>query len=146
MAVLILLPVALLAFQANLPVEKITDVHVCSTPVQTSGASTRNTDNRWITDLSVALTTPTDELRGRRIAVTDARIEQVDDGGFWIGASGDGCRLYVKPAEGRLIQVSVGELVDLQGEFRFPVKPEQRRELQDPSVYAYIVRQAPTGD
>jgi len=49
----------------------------------------------------------------------DARIEQVDDAGFWIGGSEDGCRLYVRPAEGPLIQVKVGELVDLQGEFRF---------------------------
>jgi len=113
--------------------------------VQTSGTSARNT-NRWITELSVALATPADELRGRRISVTDARIEQVDEGGFWIGGKGDGCRLYVTPAEGRLIHVSVGELVDLQGEFRFRVKADQSREPHGPSVYAYIVRPAPAGD
>ena len=146
MSVLILLPVALLAVQANPPLPRFTDVQVCATPVKTSGTSTRNPATRWITDLGVALTTPPDELRGRLISVTDARIEQVDDSGFWIGGNGGGCRLHVTPAEGRLIHVSVGELVDLQGEFRFPVKPEQNRESPGPSVYAYIVRQAPAGD
>jgi len=142
MAVLILLPAALLAGQAMFHDYQITDVHACAAPVATSG-TTHTTADRWITDLRVALATPPDQLRGRRIWVTDARIEQVDDAGFWIGGSQDGCRLYVRPAEGPLIRVTVGELVDLEGEFRFRASPTDGREPRA-SVYAYIVRQSPS--
>ena len=142
MAVLILLPVALLAAQTTLSVQKIADAPACATiTVATCGASTRSTADQWITDLRVAMTTPVDELRGRRVSLMDAPVAQVDDAGFWIGGSQDGCRLYVTPAEGRLIRVTVGELVDLQGEFR--VRAPRKEGEPAKSVYAYIVRQSP---
>jgi len=103
-------------------------------------------DVQWITNLPVALRTPVEELRGRRIALRDVRVAQVDSKGFWIGiGSGEGC-LYVRPAEGPLIQVRSGELVDLQGEFRS--RAEQHGDYttdKSPFVYAYIVRKQSEG-
>jgi hypothetical protein len=103
-------------------------------------------DVQWITTLPVALHTPIEGLRGRRIALRDARVARVDSEGFWIGVNNDECRLYIMPAEGRLIQVRSGELVDLEGEFRLHV--EQRNgsiTARTPFVYAYTVRK-PSGD
>jgi len=103
-------------------------------------------DVRWITNLRVALNTSAEDLRGRRIAIRDARVARVDSDGFWVGVNNDECRLYIIPAEGRLIQVRSGELVDFEGEFRLHVE-QHNGSITDSTlvVYAYTVRK-PSGD
>jgi hypothetical protein len=74
----------------------------------------------------------------------DVPVEHVEEGGFWIGTRTAGCEMYVFPAEGSLIHVTLGELVDLQGEFRFRRVPAAGAQARlAPYVYAYIVRRVP---
>jgi hypothetical protein len=125
------------------PVSAANDVRACTVARAADDSPGLTSDVRWITNLRLALAAPEPELRGRRIAVWDAPVAQVDGNGFWITTGVDECRLYVRPAERGLIQVRAGQLIDLQGEFRFRVPPGSLESGTSAYVYAYIVRAAP---
>lgn len=98
--------------------------------------------SEWITELSAVASIPSDALRGRHLSAHGARVTDVARDGFWVVDEGTHCRIFVVPAEGALIDVAVGELVDLQGEFRAWTQP--RKEPRVPAfLYAYTVREAP---
>ena len=144
MVELLLLVVALTGSQSAQTVNPTEDVHPCLAHLGVAGADDENAQVRWITSLPLALTTPLPQLRGRHLSLRDVRVEQVDDRGFWIGTGVDRCRLYVRPAEGRLIRVTPGELIDLQGEFRFRIQQGSLDGSRTAAyVYAYVVRKAP---
>jgi len=96
----------------------------------------------WIIDLPSIAARSERELLGLRLSVRDVRVEELSDAGFYVPAGVTECRVLVVPAEGPLIQVSPGELVDFQGEFR-------RQRAASPGgdgilyVYAYTVRKVP---
>jgi hypothetical protein len=135
----LLIPIALLAGQDQQPVPATANSRCTAEPAAV--ATTLAADERWITSLPVAIAVSREEWRGRRLALRDARVEQIDSGGFWIGGH-ENCGLFVRPAEGSLIQVSTGELIDLQGEFRAR-SAEHSQTMTGVYVYAYIVRKAP---
>jgi len=141
----LLLAVAVAAGQSTPAAGTTTDdERACRPPIEAVTQPGESAQVRWITSLPMALTMPPPQLRGRQLSLQDVRVEQVDDRGFWIGAGDTSCRLYVTPAEGGLIHVTAGELIDLQGEFRFPVQQGSRDASRTNGyVYAYVVRKAP---
>lgn len=99
----------------------------------------------WITDIqNPALTSP-NELRGRRLSVRDLVVDSIDAHGFWILVGRPQCRMFVVPAEGSLIRVAPGEVVDLQGEFRHATQADLHDTSTPVFIYAYVVRKAPEG-
>jgi len=140
----LLLAVAVAAGQAMPAASTTEPARPCGPPIDVVTQANERAQVRWITSLPLAVTTPPAQLRGRQLSLQDVRVEQVDDRGFWVGAGDNGCRLYVTPAEGGLIHVTPGELVDLQGEFRFRVHQDEREGSSSTVyVYAYVVRRAP---
>ena len=102
-----------------------------------------NEPTRWITNLEAVFALPVPQAQGQRISVRNARVSQVDPTGFWITGSNH-CRLFIVPAEGSLIHVEPGEVINLQGELRLRSRAHA---TFAPSlgayVYAYIVRKTP---
>jgi len=139
-----LLAVAVAAGQSAPAANTTADVHPCGPSIEVESQAGERAQVKWITSLPLALRTPPPQLRGRQLSLWDVRVEQVDDRGFWIGAGDNECRLYVTPAEGGLIHVTAGELIDLQGEFRFAIQQGSRDGSRaNAYVYAYVVRKAP---
>ena len=137
----LLIPIAMLEGQDQQPVPATASSRCTTEPAAV--ATTLAPDDRWITSLPVAIAVSRENWRGRRLALRDARVEQIDSGGFWIGGR-ENCGLFVRPAEGSLIQVSTGELIDLQGEFRLRARAAERSATSsEVYVYAYIVRKTP---
>jgi hypothetical protein len=97
--------------------------------------------SEWIVDFGALATIPVHALRGRHISAREGRVDDVTPDGFWVAAESGNCRVFVIPAEGALIHVRVGDLVDLQGEFREASGAETHP--RTPFVYAYTVRHAP---
>jgi hypothetical protein len=96
----------------------------------------------WITDLPSIATRSERELLGLRLSVRDVRVEELSDSGFYVPAGAAACRVLIVPAEGPLIQVAPGELVDFQGEFRLQ-KASSASGAGTLYVYAYTVRKVP---
>ena len=133
-----LIPVSLVAFQAT-PISVRADTSACSTVEQRAAEDV--VQDEWITSLQVAATAPPQQLRGRRVSLRDVQVAQTDGPGFWIAAGTGGCQLFVDPAEGDLIHVTPGQLIDLLGEFRFRrARSGGAPSSRVPYVYAYIVR------
>ena len=89
---------------------------------------------RWITNIEAVFALPAPQAQGLRISVRNVRVSQVDPTGFWITGSNH-CRLFIVPAEGSLIHVEPGELINLQGELRLRSRAHARFA---PSPGAYV--------
>jgi hypothetical protein len=137
----LLIPIAMLGGQNQQPVAANANPRCTAEP--TAVATTLAPDEHWITSLPVAIAVSREDWHGRQLALRDARVEQTGSEGFWIGGPTN-CGLFVRPAEGSLIQVRAGDLIDLQGEFRLRARSAERSTTgDDVYVYAYIVRKAP---
>jgi hypothetical protein len=97
--------------------------------------------SEWITEFSALAQIPSGTLRGRHLSAYGARVAEVASDGFWVVDETSHCRVFVVPAEGSLITVSVGQHVDVQGEFRAWRSDDERRHAAA-FLYAYTVRPA----
>lgn len=109
-----------------------------------SDVEIRALEDDIILDLA-ALTEPsTDTLIGRKVVLSNVPVAAPTSHGFWAALETGNRSVFVRPAEGTLITVWTGELVNLQGEVR-ALSPDLLAAWDldtddDWFVYAYTVR------
>ena len=67
-----------------------------------------------IFDVSAVATSTPDSLRGVEVVAAEVCVSELADRGFWVRSDPEGAPVFVHAAEGRLINVRVGERVTVQ--------------------------------
>ena len=105
-------------------------------------------DRLAIFDINAIATDEPDSLFGVEVAA-HVRVDEIVGRGFWVAAIDGGERIFVVPAEGKLITVRPGEFITLHGEVRLRasrlVGQQSASQLFRPVlpyVYAYTIRPA----
>jgi hypothetical protein len=98
---------------------------------------------------TVATASADTHLVGREVMADDLEVEEVVGSRFWVSANDGKDRVLIVPAEGSLISVRTGELVNVHGEVRLGRIDAHRSNARSPAltplapcVYAYTVRPA----
>lgn len=106
-----------------------------------------------IFDIAIVATAAPESLVGAEVVAEHVCVRELTSDGFWVTPDRDDARAFVRPAEGPLIDVRVGESVTVRGEIRLTATPNDQGAANQtadgrtmsgpvPYVYAYTVRPA----